>query len=169
MPRKWNRVTAGPSRRTSASCNSASRHRSRTCRREIAREWNGRRPPPRQKTNPKKERTGLYTFSAFGAQPGTCTATISDPRCRRFGGVHNRVGVAPQQFFRSYLFSYMFYIGLTLGCMALAMLQYLSGGSWGIVIRRITESATRTMWLLLLLFIPIVIGIPSLYSWSHAD
>ena len=76
---------------------------------------------------------------------------------------------APQQFFRSYLFSYMFYIGLTLGCMALAMLQYLAGGSWGIVIRRITESATRTMWLLLLLFIPIVIGIPSLYSWSHAD
>jgi hypothetical protein len=76
---------------------------------------------------------------------------------------------APHQFFRSYLYSYMFYIGLTLGCMALAMLQYLSGGAWGIVIRRITESATRTMWLLLLLFIPILIGIPSLYSWSHPE
>ena len=40
----------------------------------------------------------------------------------------------PDQFFRAYLFSYMFYIGLTLGCMALAMLQYLSGGAWGLVI-----------------------------------
>jgi len=75
----------------------------------------------------------------------------------------------PDQFFRSYLYSYLFYIGLTLGCMALAMLQYLSGGAWGIVIRRITESATRTMPLLMFLFIPILIGIPKLYSWSHAD
>ena len=75
----------------------------------------------------------------------------------------------PDQFFRSYLFSYLFYIGITLGSMALVMLQYLSGGSWGIVIRRITESATRTIPLLALLFIPIVIGIPKLYSWSHAD
>lgn len=71
-----------------------------------------------------------------------------------------------EQFFRSYLFSYLFYIGLTLGCMALLMLQYLSGGSWGIVIRRVTESATRTLPWLALLFIPILIGIPKLYSWS---
>jgi hypothetical protein len=76
---------------------------------------------------------------------------------------------SPDQFFRSYLFSYMFYIGLTLGCMALAMLQYLSGGAWGIVIRRITETAMRTIPLLAVLFIPVLIGIPRLYSWSHDD
>jgi hypothetical protein len=75
----------------------------------------------------------------------------------------------PDQFFRSYLFSYLFYIGLTLGSMAVAMLQYLSGGSWGIVTRRITESATRTIPLLVLLFIPVLVGIPRLYSWAHAD
>jgi len=75
----------------------------------------------------------------------------------------------PEQFFRSYLFSYLFYIGLTLGCMAMVMLQYLSGGSWGIVIRRITESATRTIPMLALLFIPVLIGISKLYSWSHDD
>ena len=71
-----------------------------------------------------------------------------------------------EQFFRSYLFSYLFYIGLTLGCLALLMLQYLTGGSWGIVIRRVTESATRTLPWLALLFIPILIGIPKLYYWS---
>ncbi len=73
------------------------------------------------------------------------------------------------QFFRSYLFSYLFYLGLTLGCMALLMLQYLSGGGWGIVIRRITEAATRTIPWLAGLFIPILIGVPKLYIWSHPE
>jgi len=76
---------------------------------------------------------------------------------------------SPDQFFRSYLFSYLFYLGMTLGCMALVMLQYLSGGSWGIVIRRITESAMRTIPLLAFLFLPVLIGIPKLYSWSHEE
>src|ERR1043165_6915201 len=75
----------------------------------------------------------------------------------------------PDQFFRAYLFSYMFYIGLTLGCMALAMLQYLSGGAWGVVIRRVTEAATRTIPLLAILFLPVLAGINRLYSWSRAD
>lgn len=75
----------------------------------------------------------------------------------------------PDQFFRSYLFSYLFYIGLALGCMATAMLQYLSGGAWGLVLRRVTESAMRTLPLLAVLFIPVLIGIPRLYSWSHPE
>ena len=65
----------------------------------------------------------------------------------------------PDQFFRSYLFAYMFYIGLTIGCMAVVMLQYLTGGAWGLVIRRTLEAATRTLPLLLLLFVPIAIGL----------
>ncbi|MFN7999099.1 MAG: hypothetical protein U0Q18_36090 [Bryobacteraceae bacterium] len=73
------------------------------------------------------------------------------------------------QFFRSYLWSYMFYIGVALGSTALLMLQYLTGGAWGIVIRRPAEAASRTLPLLLLLFIPIAIGIPQLYQWSHAE
>src|SRR5206468_11983587 len=75
----------------------------------------------------------------------------------------------PAQFFRSYLWSYMFIVGLSLGCLAWLMLQYLSGGAWGVVIRRPAEAAARTLPLLLLLFIPIAIGIPSLYRWSHSD
>jgi hypothetical protein len=75
----------------------------------------------------------------------------------------------PDQFFRAYLFSYMFYIGLTLGCMALVMLQYLSGGAWGLVIRRITEAVTRTIPLLGILFLPVLVGMKSLYLWSHDD
>lgn len=73
---------------------------------------------------------------------------------------------SPNQFFRSYLFSYLFWIGLALGSMALVMLQYLTGGAWGVVTRRIFEAATRTLPLLALLFIPILIGIPRLYNLS---
>ncbi|HKE25783.1 MAG TPA: hypothetical protein VKB88_25670 [Bryobacteraceae bacterium] len=77
--------------------------------------------------------------------------------------------VSPNQFYRSYLWSYVFYLGVSLGCLAWLMLQYLTGGAWGVVIRRPAEAAARTLPLLAVLFIPIVVGIPNLYRWSHAD
>jgi hypothetical protein len=73
------------------------------------------------------------------------------------------------QFFRSYLWSFIYIFGIAVGSLAWLMLQYLTGGAWGVVIRRPAEAAARTLPLLALLFIPIVIGIPSLYHWSHAD
>jgi hypothetical protein len=73
------------------------------------------------------------------------------------------------QFYRSYIWCYMFFIGVPLGATALLMLQYLTGGAWGMVIRRPCEAAARTFPLLLILFLPIVIGIPRLYEWSHPD
>jgi hypothetical protein len=74
----------------------------------------------------------------------------------------------PPQFLHSYLWSYLFFLGVTLGCMALNMLQFLTGGAWGVVIRRFCEAAARTLPLLAALFLPIVIGIPTLYEWSNA-
>lgn len=76
---------------------------------------------------------------------------------------------SPEEFFRSYLMSYLFWIGLTLGSMAVVMMQYLTGGAWGIIVRRVLEAASQTMPLLIVLFIPIVFGIPHLYSWDHPD
>jgi len=73
----------------------------------------------------------------------------------------------PAQFLHSYLWPYMFFIGLALGSMALLMLQYLTGGAWGVVIRRLCEAACRTLPVLAVLFVPIVIGIPHLYAWSN--
>lgn len=75
----------------------------------------------------------------------------------------------PEAFFRAWLWSYTLYLGVTLGSMALLMLQYLTGGAWGVVIRRPAEAAARTLPALAVLFIPVVIGIPWLYHWSHAD
>jgi hypothetical protein len=72
-------------------------------------------------------------------------------------------------FFRAYLMGYLFWTGIALGSLAVLMLQHLTGGAWGLVIRRVLESSTRTLPLLLILFVPIILGMHSLYEWSHAD
>ena len=75
----------------------------------------------------------------------------------------------PSQFFRSYLMGYLFWIGLALGSMGLVMVQYLTGGAWGLVSRRTLESAMLTLPALAILFLPIIAGIPELYEWSHPE
>jgi hypothetical protein len=77
--------------------------------------------------------------------------------------------VDPFQFYRSYLLAYVFCVGVASGSMAWLMLQYLTGGAWGVVIRRPAEAAARTLPLLAAMFAPILIGIPNLYEWSHLD
>jgi hypothetical protein len=73
----------------------------------------------------------------------------------------------PQQFFRSYLMAYMFWLGVVLGCLAILMLHYLVGGRWGMVIRRVLEAGTRLLPLMLLLFMPLMFGIHELYGWAR--
>ncbi|MFP5262957.1 MAG: hypothetical protein ACLGJB_13720 [Blastocatellia bacterium] len=73
------------------------------------------------------------------------------------------------QFFRSYLLSFIFWIGIALGSFAILMVQHMSGGAWGLVIRRLLESATRTFPLLVLLFIPVAVGAAWIYPWVRPD
>lgn len=77
--------------------------------------------------------------------------------------------IDPAQFFRSYLIAYLFWSGIALGSLALISLNHVSGGRWGIVVRRICESATRTLPLLLLLFLPLLFGLSSLYEWARPE
>ncbi len=81
-----------------------------------------------------------------------------------FGFLSNR-----GQFFRSYLFAFSFWSGISIGSLALLMLQHLTGGGWGLVIRRVLEAATRTLPLMLVLFLPIISGAHWLYPWTHAE
>src|SRR5262245_63582836 len=73
----------------------------------------------------------------------------------------------PAQFLQSYLFAYMFTLGLALGSMAILMLQYLTDGDWGVVTRRILEAAMRTLPWLAIGFLPIALGVRSLYVWAR--
>jgi hypothetical protein len=74
-----------------------------------------------------------------------------------------------EQFFRSYLLAYVFWIGIALGCLAILMVQHMSGGAWGIVIRRVLEAATRTFLPMALLFIPLAIGLKFIYTWANPE
>jgi hypothetical protein len=73
--------------------------------------------------------------------------------------------VSPNQFYRSYLWPYIFILGLSLGTMAWLMLQYVTGGAWGVVIRRPAEAAARTLPLVAVMFLPVVAGMNNLYQW----
>jgi len=76
-----------------------------------------------------------------------------------------------EQFFHSYLLGFMLWLGVTLGSMAFLMIQHLTGGRWGMVIRRQLEAAMKTLPLMAVLFLPIAAaGMPHLYgTWLNPD
>lgn len=69
----------------------------------------------------------------------------------------------------SYLFSYIFWIGITLGSLALLCVQFVARGAWGVTIRRILEASVKTLPLMFILIIPIWLGMGALYYWAHED
>ncbi len=73
------------------------------------------------------------------------------------------------QFFHSYLVAYLFWTGIALGSLAILLLQHLTGGAWGLVIRRVLEAATRTIPLMIVLFIPIILGAHQIYPWTRHE
>ena len=77
--------------------------------------------------------------------------------------------LAPDSFYSAYLTGFMFWLGLSLGCMAILMLYHLVGGAWGTVIRRILESGMMTLPLMFVLFIPILLNLPKLYFWARPE
>ncbi len=74
--------------------------------------------------------------------------------------------VSPTQFFHSYLFAFLFWNGIAIGCLSLLMIQHLTGGRWGLAIRRLLEAGTRTVPVLVLLFLPVVLGLKRIYPWA---
>jgi hypothetical protein len=99
------------------------------------------------------------------------------PGMKQFGMIAGVLGVVlavagffmsgADRFYQAYLVAYTFWMGVVLGSLALLMVQHLSGGAWGVVLRRPFEAAVRTIPFMAGLFIPIVLGMHSLYEWSH--
>jgi hypothetical protein len=71
------------------------------------------------------------------------------------------------QFYRSYLLAYLYWVSIALGCLGIVMLHHLVGGGWGLFVRRILESATRTLLPLAVLFVPLLFGLSRLYLWAQ--
>ncbi|HEX6163450.1 MAG TPA: hypothetical protein VFZ31_08795 [Vicinamibacterales bacterium] len=99
------------------------------------------------------------------------------PGMRQFGMIAGVLGVVlavagffmsgADRFYQAYLIAYTFWMGVILGSMALLMVQHLSGGVWGIILRRPFEAAVRTLPIMTVFFLPIVLGMHSLYEWTH--
>jgi hypothetical protein len=72
----------------------------------------------------------------------------------------------PKQFFFSWLVSFLFFLSLAVGALFFVLIQYASQGAWGIVLRRIGETIFATLPVMAALFLPLLLGLRDLYSWS---
>jgi hypothetical protein len=70
-------------------------------------------------------------------------------------------------FFVSWLFAFLFWTSLSLGCLYCGMIHYLTSGKWGFSARRILEAGYMTLPLMALLIIPIFFGLHELYPWAR--
>ena len=69
--------------------------------------------------------------------------------------------------FRAYVVGMMLTFGFCCGGMTLLMVQYISGGKWGLLLRRPLEAMSRTMPLVFLYWVGFAIFMPKrLYLWA---
>ena len=73
------------------------------------------------------------------------------------------------QFYRSWLFGFLFWIGVALGCLSITLIHDLTGGLWGLVIRRLLEAGARTLPYLAVFFLPVALGLSHVYPWARPD
>lgn len=74
-----------------------------------------------------------------------------------------------EQALRAWLLGFIFWGGIGIGGLGILILQHLTGGAWGIVIRRTAEACSRTLPIIALLFVPIAVGVAthSIYEWTQ--
>lgn len=75
----------------------------------------------------------------------------------------------PERFYASYLTAFVYWLGLSLGSLYIAMIHGLTGGAWGRVIRRILEAGYETLVLMALLFVPIGLNVTAIYEWTDPE
>ena len=87
------------------------------------------------------------------------------------GALFCLVGLAVDaaQVVRSYLVAWIYWTGAALGSVALLMIYHVTGGAWGAAIRRFLEAMMRLLPVLGVAFVPIALGLPTLYEWARPD
>ena len=71
------------------------------------------------------------------------------------------------QFFHSYLFAWLFWSGLSFGALVIVMMQFLTGGLWGLALRNFALAAIGALPLMALLFLPVLLGAHDIYPWTR--
>ncbi|HEY9137902.1 MAG TPA: hypothetical protein VIM67_06485 [Terriglobus sp.] len=70
-------------------------------------------------------------------------------------------------FARAYLMAFMLVFGLCGGGFCMLMLQYVSGGKWGLILRRPLEAMSNTLPLIVVLFVPLLFMGKRLWLWAR--
>jgi hypothetical protein len=85
------------------------------------------------------------------------------------GIIASLIGLAvnKEQFLFSYLTSFSFFIGIALSSLFLVMIHHITRSSWGVTLRRIPETFSSYLWVFAILFLPILIGMETLYTWTQ--
>lgn len=74
-----------------------------------------------------------------------------------------------EEFLRSYLFGYLYWLGMAVGCLGILLMHHTVGGKWGMMIRRMCEAGARTLPYMIILLIPVLWNLPTLYPWARPE
>ena len=115
----------------------------RTCPADAARASSARAAGPRRRR--PGDITDAPTCSAPAVR-GPAPARRARRRRARASSCARSAGFTNAgQFYRSWLFAFLFWIGIALGCLSITLIHNLTGGMWGLVIRRLLEAGARTL------------------------
>ena len=74
-----------------------------------------------------------------------------------------------KRFFFAYLMGWLFALSVSLGSLFWVMIHHVSSAGWSVGLRRTFENVTRAIPVLALLFLPIALGMDSIYKWVDAE
>ncbi len=76
-------------------------------------------------------------------------------------------GLGWDHFLRAWTLGTMWTWGLCIGGLALLMVQYCSGGKWGLLLRRPLEALSRTLPVIFVYWLVIALSMKKLYLWAN--
>ena len=77
--------------------------------------------------------------------------------------------VDKEQFLHSYITAFVYVLALPLGALGLMMINHVTRGAWGVVVRRVLEASSRTLPLLVVFFLPLFIDLHKVFKWSDPE
>ncbi|MBC7385328.1 MAG: hypothetical protein H7301_04075 [Cryobacterium sp.] len=77
--------------------------------------------------------------------------------------------LSPVRGWSALLMNHFFFMSLALGGLFITSIQYVTNAMWSAPVRRIAESFSAYLPVVLVGFLIICLGIPHLFSWSHSE
>ncbi len=75
----------------------------------------------------------------------------------------------PTRFYFAYHVAFLFWLSIAIGALFFVLLQHATKAAWSVVVRRLAETWMSALFVLAVLFVPVILGMHSLFHWSHAE